>query len=136
MEIALVCDDLDYFKRRALPTLEYMLSRNSLTLKFSKPTFMGGFINNPSDLSATYALTGGRTTVIRDLLMKKAPKAASDSDDDKPISADKSAMNKNLAFYQLTGDTTYLKQACAAADRYIAARVHGANTHVPPTDSL
>ena len=121
-EIARVCDSSDYFKRRALPTLEYMLSRNSLTIKFSKPTYMGGFINNPSDLSAAYGLTGRRTTVIRDLLMKKAPKAASDSGD-KPISADKSALNKNLAYYQLTGDAIYLKQACAAADRYIAERV-------------
>lgn len=125
--LALVCDHAEFFDRRARPTVEYMLSRNTVSINFTEPKFLGGFVNSPSDLSATYRLTGGRTTVLKDRLLAQ-PAAGPESR--KPgharrstIFTDKNTLTQSLAYYRLTGDPAYLHTARTAADRYIAQRI-------------
>jgi hypothetical protein len=125
--LALVCDSAAFLEKRARPTLEYMLSRNTVSTHFAQPKFMGGFVNNVTDLTAAYRLTGGRTTVIRELFAGKAAGAAAGK---KPPAAGRNEiyavrheLTAALAEYRLTGGRAVLAQARRAADRYIELRV-------------
>jgi hypothetical protein len=127
VSLALVCDSAAFLEKRARPTLEYMLSRNSVSTNFSQAKFMGGFVNNATDLVAAYRLTGGRTTAIRDLLAGKADGA--DAGKKPPpvgrneIYAARNDLAAGLAAYRLTGARKALERARQAADRYIVLRV-------------
>jgi hypothetical protein len=125
--LALVCDSAELLEKRARPTLEYMLSRNSVSTNFAQGKFMGGHVNNATDLGAAYRLTGGRTTVIRELFAGQAGRA----DDAKRAPASgrnaiyvaRHELTAQLAEYRLTGERAALGRARAAADRYLASRV-------------
>lgn len=124
VSLALVLDREEFLKRRAVPTLEYMLSRNTLTTKFTEPKFMGGSpINAPSDLVATYRLTGGRSTVIRNSVRVAKNDAKPLPPGRDPLREDKNLLNLNLALYRLNGNEAHLAAAVAAADRYIKNRI-------------
>lgn len=119
-------DRAEFLEKRSRPTLEYFLSRNTVSTKFSEPKFMGGHVNNASDLTAAYRLTGGRTTVIRDLFAPKSdgaetgkPPAPRRRDE---IYALRNELTAQLVNFRLTGDRRSLDRARAAADRYIALR--------------
>ncbi|HWL15558.1 MAG TPA: PA14 domain-containing protein [Opitutus sp.] len=120
ISLALVFDRAEILERRARPTLEYALSRKSNTTKFDAADFMGGFVNYPVDMAASYRLTGGRTTVLREKLapaMQRPISAAT------PILTDRDGLALNLAWYRVTKDREYLERAVAAGDRYVAARI-------------
>ena len=127
VSLALVCDSADFYRRRALPTLEYMLSRNTVSINFAQPRFMGGFVNNASDLVAAYRLTGGRPTVIRELFAGKA--GGADTGKKPPpagrnaIFSARNALTAQLVEFRLTSDRGALDRARRAADRYIAQRI-------------
>ena len=125
--LALVCDQAEFLEKRARPTLEYMLSRNSVSTNFAQGKFMGGHVNNATDLGAAYRLTGGRTTVIRELFAgqagrgddaKRAPSPGRNA-----IYVARHELTAQLAEYRLTGDRAALGRARRAADRYLAQRV-------------
>lgn len=124
LSLALVCDDRTLLETRALPTLEYMLSRKSLSTKFSEADFMGGFVRSaPSDLVAAYALTGNRSTAIRELVAPLVDIAKKTKAGGNAIDAQKDALAAALSTYRLTNDPAALAAARSAADAYIALRV-------------
>ena len=125
VSLALVCDNLDFYQRRALPTLEYMLSRNTVSMNISHPGFMGGFVNQPADLVASYNLTGRRNPVIRKLFEKPVNELADAKRKSPPgsIMSLRTEMLNGLTQYRLTRQPEMLRQACVAADRYIDLRV-------------
>ncbi|MBI5689619.1 MAG: hypothetical protein HZC55_05935 [Verrucomicrobia bacterium] len=127
VSLALVTDHAGFFEKRARPTLEYFLSRNTVSTQFSQPKFMGGFVNNATDLVAAYRLTGGRTTVIRELLADRA--FGADTGKKPPpsgrnqIHVARQELTAALAEYRLSGDRAALARARVAGDRYVALRV-------------
>ena len=126
--LALICDSAKFYKLRALPTLEYMLSRKSASIRMDRPDFMGGHMNEAEDLVAAYRLTGGRSPIIRQLFEQPtaAPSAARMQRlaGMNSILLERNRMLDGLTQYRLTGRKTFLEQACAAADRYIELRVN------------
>jgi hypothetical protein len=127
VSLALVFDRAEFLNRRARPTLEYMLSRNTVSTNFNRPGFMGGHVNNASDLVAAYRLTGGRTTVIRDLFAPRTDGADTGKRPPPPhrnaIFAARNDLTNELVAYRLTGASAALQRARAAANRYIALRL-------------
>jgi hypothetical protein len=125
--LALVCDSSAFYQRRALPTLEYMLSRKTVSTRMDRPDFMGGPVNIPADLVAAYRLTGGRIPIIRRHFEQSAD-GASTGQPQKPaapgaIGLARNRMLEDLTQYRLTGRTAFLDRARAAADRYIELRI-------------
>jgi len=127
VSLALVFDRAEFLERRSRPTLEYFLSRNTVSTKFSETKFMGGYVNNASDLTAAYRLTGGRTTIIRDLFALNSEGADTGKEPPPPrrneIWSVRNELNAQLVNFRLTGSRASLDRARAAADRYIALRV-------------
>jgi hypothetical protein len=127
VSLALVCDSAAFLRERARPTLEYMLSRNSVSTNFAQGKFMGGHVNNATDLGAAYRLTGGRTTVVRELFAGQASRADAAKRAPSPgrneIYVARHELTAQLAEYRLTGERAALGQARRAADRYITLRV-------------
>ena len=125
--LALVCDSADFYQRRALPTLEYMLSRKTVSTRMDRPDFMGGPVNIPADLVAAYRLTGGRTSIIRRLFEQPADAASADKaqrlSNTSSIQLARNRMLDDMTQYRLTGRNSFLDQARAAADRYIELRI-------------
>ncbi|MBI5768694.1 MAG: hypothetical protein HZA93_12930 [Verrucomicrobia bacterium] len=127
LSLALVFDRAEFLERRSRPTLEYFLSRNTVSTKFAEPKFIGGHVNNACDLTAVYRLTGGRTTVIRELFARDSAGAETGKEPPPPrrneIWVTRNALTTHLVNYRLTGDRRSLDHACAAADRYLALRI-------------
>lgn len=126
LSLALVCDDPDFYQFRALPTLEYLLSRSSYSMKISEPTYMGGCYDKPSDMVAAYNLTGRRNPVIRSLYESPASEgkeAASEVSKLAIIPLRKEMLNC-LTQFRLTGNRQTLQRACEVADRYIELRIN------------
>ena len=123
--VARVRDNADFFRRRALPTLEYLLSRKSAMIKMEEPGTMGVGCGSPADLAAVYRLTGGRATPLRERLAKTSETLAPLPSPGSPreITTLKTLMLDGLVQYRLTGDKAFLQAALAAADRYIAVRI-------------
>lgn len=125
LSLALVTDNRDFYFRRSLPTLEYMLSRDSLMTKVSGAQggdFMHGPVHgNLTDLVAAWRLTARRSPVLRQCALRLAGfhKPAKDPS----IAALKEELLRDLALYRLEGDQTHLDEARQAADRYIARRI-------------
>jgi hypothetical protein len=124
LSLALVLDRADMFHRRALPTLEYMLSRKTNQADRDDPKLMGAAPRYPVDLAAAWRLTGARSTPLREkllpLLAGKTPAAPAAA---ASWSLNARALRDHLAAWRLTGDAAFLAAARAAADRYIAARI-------------
>ena len=126
LSIALVCDSMEVLEKRAVPTLEYMLSRNSASIKFSNPSYMGGkkIAGTPADLGAVYRLSGNRITEIRDILLKEPETALKRKPyKNSPIMEARMNLFNYYAFYQLSGDSIFLDRACREADEYIRLRI-------------
>ncbi|WP_068768463.1 PA14 domain-containing protein [Termitidicoccus mucosus] len=123
LSLALVLDRAEMLRRRAIPTVEYMLSRKTNQAKLTDPKIMGTAFRYPVDLVAAWRLTGGRAMPIREKitpgLAGKKPAAAAASS----WAASNRALLNHLAAYRLTGDKAFLDAAREAADRYIAARI-------------
>lgn len=127
VSLALVFDRAEFLERRARPTVEYFLSRNTVSTRFSEPKFMGGHVANASDLTAVYRLTGGRSTAIRELLAPQAEAAAAGRPPApsrrNAIYAARTELTDQLVAFRLTGDRRSLELARTAADHYIALRI-------------
>ncbi len=120
LSLALVLDRADVLQRRALPTLEYMLSRNTMQGRFTDPALLGEKFRYPVDLVAAHNLTLRRNPIIAKKILPalKAPKVFADN-----YGTSNRALLNNLAAFRLTGDITHLDAARAAADTYIHARI-------------
>lgn len=125
LSVARVRDSAAFFRLRALPTLEYLLSRKSVSIKMDQPGYLGGLCGTPADLTAAWSLSGQRVTPIRERIAKspesltKLPAPGNIHE----ITSAKAIMLDGLVQYRLTGEKSFLQASLAAADRLIAVRV-------------
>lgn len=120
LSLALVLDRADILRRRALPTLEYMLSRKTTQGPFTDPAILGENFRYPVDLVAAHRLTLKRNPLIAKKILPalNAPKPTAGNH----VTAAR-ALRNHLAAHRLTGDKTRLDAARAAAATYIDARL-------------
>ncbi|MDR0902019.1 MAG: DNRLRE domain-containing protein [Opitutaceae bacterium] len=137
--LALVRDDAVYYEKRALPSIEYFVSRPSDTMVFTGSNAgepLGGPVSGyySTDFFSLLALTGGRTSAYATLADQSWAKSFTASSETLlevvPASPDR-AQTFNLSFrawhsliagYKATGDDGYLAGARVLADAYIKHR--------------
>ena len=127
LSIAIITDNQQIYNRRALPMIEYLMSREKYL--YSEDTAISGqspshYLKGPSanlsELAALYEMTGKRSPVLshyatqlfsqsRVLNLKKEVKG--------------NTWQNALALYRMTGAQRYLDSAQAGADRYIKRRI-------------
>lgn len=122
MELAVVTDNEEIFRKRALPILEYLLSREKFLFVLDKNVktqspgrLMTGPCAEASEFAAAFAYGGEQSPVLlgyaRDLAEKKLKTKRADR------------WVQLLALYHSTKDPEMLKQAVEGADAYIAERM-------------
>ncbi len=131
LSVAIITDDEDIYWRRALPTMEYLLSREKFGFSAHADTkdhegpshFLRGPACEAGELAAMFSVTGQRSPVLLDearRLYQAPPRVLnlgkSSPGDDWPNA---------LALYRATGDGAYLDAARAKADKYITKRIKG-----------
>ena len=122
LSIALVTDNDSLYRDRALPVMEYMLSRDNTlfcldtTQKVQNPSRKLGRPCAPtSELIALYSLSGGNCGFLKDWAEDKfyRYKPASERQPGRGL------WNDALSMYRSTGDAAYLDWAVRGADRYL-----------------
>lgn len=125
--IAIVMDDKNYFEKRALPVMEFMLSREKFlfsmdsTAKTQTPSRkMNGPIAPLSEMTALYNIYGKDMKFLSQLASK-----AFNKDKVRNMNAlEKGNTWWNAMYlYKATGEISYLKRAKQGADAYIKDRV-------------
>ncbi len=119
--------DEEIYRRRALPTMEYMLSRESAhfsPLPHDTGRYDAGGMNGPVRMFGTDAYGG-----IWQLTQKRTPAFKNIAFPDKGVRSaggfsHEQLFDEWLANYELTGDTAALKQACDLADKYLAEKIN------------
>ncbi|MFZ9937909.1 MAG: hypothetical protein ACO3JG_12760, partial [Luteolibacter sp.] len=127
LDIALVTDDRDIWKRRAYPYIEYMLSRK----KFLFTTDESQGIQNPSytlegpvapisELVALHRISNGAAAEMIELAKKEYLGSRIRN---LSVNEPGATWQNALHLYRATGDAAYLKAAIEGADAYIARRI-------------
>ena len=127
LSLALLTDNPEIFRRRALPMIEYLMSRERFL--FAKDPEQKGqnashFMKGPaapiSQLAGLFAFSGGRSEVFKhhaEALLEK-PRALN-----LDVMSKAASWQSLLAMYRMTGEAKYLERAKAGADQYLAERV-------------
>lgn len=124
LNIAFVTDNIDVFQKRALPVMEFMLSRNSDLFALEPTSGAGGqtagnSLGEPcvrsSEASALFELTNRRSSFLKEIAEEK--KAAN-----LPLSHEK-MWRDNFSLFTATNDTSYIEDACSGAISYINHRI-------------
>lgn len=119
--------DEEIYRRRALPTLEYLLSRDgphfSPVPQDTGPSYPAGGMDGPVRMFGT-ATFGG----IWDLAQQRTPAFAQIAFPTNNVRSSGSYTHAQLfdewlARYELTGDTNALLRACTLADEYVAKQI-------------
>jgi hypothetical protein len=127
LDLAIVMDSEELFKRRAYPYMEYMLSRGKFlftTDESQKIQFPSYRLNGPtapiSELGALYSMFHGASPVFRTLAAdeygKKRVRNLDEQEDGK-------SWWTSLTMYRASGDGRYLEAAKKGADEYIKSRM-------------
>ena len=127
LSLAILTDNEQIYKHRALPTMEYLMSREKYLFSIlpsakgqSASRNMKGPAANVSELAALYDISKKRSTVFKDYAVELF---------DKPrvLNLDKlspgSTWQNSLALYRIGAGKTYLDKAKKGADDYIAMRI-------------
>lgn len=130
LSLAMVCDNEEMYYRRALPSMEYMASRRSNTVKLdgSKP-FMNGVGANAVEWTALALISGKCSSVFEKFAFEKAGnplagvKAVAQFDREQSLRLAKNDLRTLVAMYRLTDDQQYLAAARTIADHYIDWRI-------------
>lgn len=117
LEIAIITDNKQMFDKRALPIMEYMLSRKKdlfslgKNVKTQNPSReMGGPCAYPSEIGGIYYLSGKKMNMLLnyvDTVLNKSKYPLSNS------------WYSALSLYQNTGDSKYLEATVKGADKYV-----------------
>lgn len=127
LDIALVTDDREIWKRRAYPYIEYMLSRK----KFLFTTDESQGIQNPSytlegpvapisELVALHHISNGAAAEMIELAREEY---AGSRIRNLSVNEQGATWQNALHLYRATGEAAYLKAAVEGADAYIARRI-------------
>jgi hypothetical protein len=142
--LAMLRDDAEMYRERALPTIEYLASRKTQYVKLDDydPAYpMGGPTDGiVGDWASLYMMSGGRTPAFKELFNKAYSKSAAVnhvSDDlkavidhtrsytrEEALDNAKRWLRPLISAYQMTEDTEYLQDAMRVADDYIAWRIN------------
>lgn len=128
LSIAMITDNKQVYSRRALPMIEYLMSREkylfAINAKHSKHQSPSHYLKGPaakvSELAALYNMSGKKSPVFSYYAQKMYGKPRVLNL--KMISKGKSWQSA-LALYRMNGDTAYLNKAKRGADEYIARRI-------------
>ena len=136
LSIAVLRDDPEIYRRRALPLMEYMMSRQKYLFSLSSDTkdqnpshLMKGPAAEVSELGALYSFSRGRSPVFRYFadVESKTPRRLN-----LEMVSSGDTFQDMLALYRMTGEPSYLNKAKSKADAYIAGahregpkRLHG-----------
>jgi len=122
MEMAVVMDNENIFRKRALPILEYLLSREKFlfvldkNVKTQSPSrLMNGPCAEASEFAAAFAYGGEQSPVLLGYAKELTEKKLKSKRVDRWVQL--------LAIYHATKDPEILKQAVTGADAYIAERM-------------
>jgi hypothetical protein len=127
LSLALVTDNPDIYQRRALPMMEYLLSRQKYLFAIREGITGQGashLLRGPaaevSELAALFEMTGRRNSVLSESAVSlfDKPRALNLN----MVSAGGSWQNA-LALYRLTGEHGYLERAEQGADAYLQNRL-------------
>lgn len=127
LALALVTDNEEIYRRRALPIIEYLMSRQKYLFSLdegeqhqSPSHFLKGPAAEISELAALYLMSQGRSEVFKHyaLALLDKPRALN-----LEVVSEGASWQSLLGLYRMTGDAQYLRRAREGADRYLAARV-------------
>ena len=139
LEMALVTDDEEIFRKRAYPILEYMLSREKFLFcldpeqKIQNPSrAMKGPAAPITELTALYEISQKATPVFR-----RFAEDLFGRDRTRNLQKLRSGRNRRnaLALYRITGERQFLEKAVAGADAYISRRIDMPQTDFNDPDS-
>lgn len=138
LSIALVTDDPEIYRRRALPILEFILSRNNMLFSLkpgANPTqvparSLGGPCARLSELAALHSISKGATPAFLQLAQHMYGQISA-----RPDSRPTKAWPIELALYRATGERAYLDRARAGVDAYVSKRVAVPQTEFADQDS-
>ncbi|MFM1902983.1 MAG: hypothetical protein RLZZ440_883 [Planctomycetota bacterium] len=124
--VALVTDDPAVFTDRALPMIEYMLSREkflfttSPEIQIQNPSWLlGGPCCPLSELAALASISGGRSAPLLDLAKREYGR---DRIFNLTATTRGDRWQNSLALYRATGDEHWRHRAIEQADAYLARR--------------
>jgi hypothetical protein len=130
LNLALVTDDEEIFRRRAYPIVEFMLSREKFLFsldpkqKIQSPSrALKGPCAPVSELATLYGITHGAAPVLRRFAEQMLGRNRTLNLDD--VSEGASWPNQ-LALFRETGETRFLDAARRGADAYLAERIERA----------
>lgn len=127
LSIALITDNEDIYRRRALPMTEYMLSRQKFlfapveTIKGqSASPLMRGPAAEVSELAALHGMFQERSAIFRHhaVALYDQPRALNLN-----MVSEGASWQNSLAIFRLTHERAFLDKAIAGANHYIASRI-------------
>lgn len=134
LEVAVLTDDKAIYDQRALPILEYLISREKFlfvldkNVKTQAPSrLMLGPCAESSEFAAAYAFGGGQSPILLQFANELAAKKLNAKTADGWV--------QQLALYHSLGDPKLLEQAISGADAYIARRLAKAEDGFDPTEA-
>jgi hypothetical protein len=132
LNLALVTDDEEIFRRRAYPIIEFMLSREKFLFsldpkqKIQSPSrALLGPCAPVSELATLFGITHGASPVLRALAVKLSGRNRTLNLDDV---AEGGSWPNQLALWQETGEARFLAAARQGADAYVSEQVDRAAT--------
>ncbi|MGH6614398.1 hypothetical protein [Sphingomonas sp.] len=132
MSLALIRDDPEIYRRRALPVSEYLMSREKYLYSQTVSEdgqgashAMAGPSAEVGELVGLYQFSRGTSTVFRDYAVTLAGKPRALNLD---MISDPDTFQNHLALYRLTGKPGELARARTLADAYVAKRIDRAQT--------
>ncbi|MDF3077567.1 MAG: hypothetical protein K0S09_1456 [Sphingobacteriaceae bacterium] len=132
LSLAILTDDEQIYRHRALPMIEYLMSREKYLFaldtiaKVQSPSrSMKGPAANVSELAALYDISKKRSTVFKDYAVSLFGKS-------RVLNLEKvtsgSTWQNSLALYRMGSGKEYLDRAKAGADEYIETRINKLQT--------
>jgi hypothetical protein len=127
LSVALLTDNREILRRRALPITEYLMSREKYLfslatgIEHQNPShFLRGPAAEVSELASLFVMSGRRSSVFRHYAeeLNGRPRALNLM----MVSEGRSWQNE-LALYRMTGEKAHLDEARRGADRYIHERI-------------
>lgn len=117
--IAYVADNEEVFEKRAMPVLEFMLSRENTMFAYDEVGGAGGQTAtnslgkpcmNVSEMLSFYNLTDKRMNALLEIASINRKSA---------VASHEIALKENFSFYRATGQANYLNNLVAGANKYI-----------------
>lgn len=128
LSVAIVTDDEQVYRRRALPTIEFLMSREKYLFTSTEPVdthqnpsnLLKGPAAEVSELAALQLISHGNNPVFEHYAraLWSKPRALN-----LLVVSEGGSWQNALAMYRLTGDNAYLEKARNGADDYIAQRI-------------